>query len=258
LSRRLTTPGDYTVQSLVFSSDGHTLATAEDGGGTRVWLWDIADADHPKRIGRNLAASYDYTDYRLMFSPSDHVLAVSADGDAGDHIWLWDTTTPTSPKRLGSSLKGAIAAFAPRQHLLAAATIAGTVRLWDASNPSHLTPLASLSANGILFAAAFSPDGRTLAIGSEDGAIRLWDTTTPAHPKSLGDPLTGHSDSVKSLTFMPDHPNILATASNDGTVRLWDLDAEHAIQRICSVTRHFLTRKLWQRYVGTLPYQPPC
>ncbi|WP_438493959.1 nSTAND1 domain-containing NTPase [Streptomyces asiaticus] len=258
LPRRLTTPGNYSAQSLVFSSDGNTLATAEEGYGTRVWLWDIADTDRPQRIGRNLAASGDYTDYHLTFSPSGHILAVSAWSDAGERIWLWDTTTPTSPKRLGSSLKGTVAAFAPRQHLLAAATTGGTVRLWDTGNPSHLTPLASLSASGLLFAVAFSPDGRVLAIGSEDGTIRLWDTTTPAHPKSLGDPLTGHSASLNSLTFMPDHSNILATASIDGTVRLWDLDAEHAVQRICSVTRHVLTRKLWQRHVGTLPYRPPC
>jgi WD40 repeat protein len=60
------------------------------------------------------------------------------------------------------------------------------------------------------------------------------------------------------MAFMPDHPHVLATASFDGTVRLWDLDPEHATRRICSVTRHIITRKLWRQYVGTLPYRPPC
>ncbi|TJZ94484.1 WD40 repeat domain-containing protein, partial [Actinacidiphila oryziradicis] len=256
--RRLTTPEDYTVGSLAFSPDGRTLATAEDGSGTRVWLWDIAEPARPKRLRRTLAASYDYVYDHLLFSPSGHTLAVTASGDTGDRVWLWDTTTPVHPKHLANSLKGIIVAFAPRGHLLAAASISGTIQLWNVSAPAHPTRIgAPFTANGIL-AATFSADGHTLAIGSEDGTVRLWDTTTPAHPKMLGNPLTGHTNSITSMTFMPDHPNLLATGSTDGTVRLWDLDPEHATRRICSVTRHVLTRKLWRQYVGTLPYRPPC
>ncbi|MFF4733487.1 helix-turn-helix domain-containing protein [Streptomyces mirabilis] len=259
LGRRLTTPEDYTVGSLAFSPDGRTLATAEDGSGTRVWLWDISDAARPKRLRQDLAASYDYTDYHLLFSPSGHTLAISASGDTGDRVWLWDTTTPAHPKHLASPLKGIVAAFAPRGHLLAVASISGDIQLWNVSNLAHPTRIGSpFTTNGHLLAAAFSADGHTLAIGSGDGTVWLWDTAAPAHTKALGNPLTGHTDSITSMTSTPDHPNLLATGSVDGTVRLWDLDPEHAIRRICSVTGHVLTRKLWRQYVGTFPYRPPC
>ncbi|MCX5247919.1 hypothetical protein OG895_22355 [Streptomyces sp. NBC_00201] len=260
VGRNLTTPDDYTVGSVAFSPDGRTLATEEDGSGTRVWLWDISDAAHAERLPHNLAASYEYTDYRLLFSPTGHTLAITASGDTGERVWLWDTSIPANPKRRGSPLKGMVATFARRGHLLAIASTSGTIQLWNAGTPTHPTPVATpFTTNGIRLAtAAFSADGHTLAIGGEDGTVRLWDTTTPAHPRSLGNPLAGHTEGIASMTFTQSHPNLLATASFDGTVRLWDLDPEHAARRICSVTRHILTRALWRQYVGDLPYRPPC
>ncbi|GAA3798263.1 hypothetical protein GCM10022403_035130 [Streptomyces coacervatus] len=259
LGHSLTTPDDYTVGAMAFSPDGRTLATEEDGSGTRVWLWDISDASHPKRLPHDLAASDDYTDYHLAFSPTGHTLAVTASGDTGERAWLWNTSTPTAPKRLGRPLKGMVATFTRRGHLLATASTSGTIQLWNTSHPAHPTPLATFTTHGIrLTVAAFDADGHTLTIGSEDGAVRLWDTTTPAHPKPLGNPLAGHTDSITSLAITQGQPNLLATAGLDGTVRLWDFDPQHAARRICSITRHTLTRALWRQYVGGLPYRPPC
>ncbi|MEH1840884.1 MAG: hypothetical protein V7L20_19525 [Nostoc sp.] len=70
-------------------------------------------------------------------------------------------------------------------------------------------------------------DGEIIASGSTDKTIKLW--------KKDGTPittLTGHNDSVTSVSFSPDG-KIIASASKDDKVILWSLQLNDLLARGC-------------------------
>lgn len=71
---------------------------------------------------------------------------------------------------------------------------------------------------------AFSPDGSRIA-GSFDKTITLWDAETV---EQIGQPFSGHSDTVLSVVFSQDG-SIIASGSVDKTVRLWDAETGEEI-----------------------------
>lgn len=72
---------------------------------------------------------------------------------------------------------------------------------------------------GTISEIVYSPDGQRLAVASTVG-IWIYDVHT-TQPLNL---LTGHSDSVKSVSFSPDGSTIASGGRfDDSTVRLWDV-----------------------------------
>ena len=72
---------------------------------------------------------------------------------------------------------------------------------------------------------AFSPDGTRIVSGSADKTVRVWDADTG---QPIGQPLTGHTDAVRSVAFSPDGKRIVS-GSADKTVRVWDADTGQPI-----------------------------
>ncbi|HKR48451.1 MAG TPA: TIR domain-containing protein [Pseudonocardiaceae bacterium] len=73
-----------TVYSVVFSPDGHTLATGSDDGTVR--LWNVSDPAHPTPLGQPLTGHTNGV-LSVAFSPDGHTLAT---GSIDSTVRLWN------------------------------------------------------------------------------------------------------------------------------------------------------------------------
>ncbi|MFF8913908.1 AAA family ATPase [Streptomyces sp. NPDC015032] len=234
------------ILSLEFSPDGqvlavggHTSHNGDAGSGGFVDLWSLTSPSHPVLLGRLRSPAIQGWDAlssveSLAFSPDGRTLA------AGWHaglVSLWNVTRPDDVKPAKAPLNldcpdvfSHRVAFSPDGHTLAAACKddAGTISLWNTTDPAHPGRGRSLKAGHRVNSLAFSPDGRTLAAGSSDSKVHLWKVADPGHPAPLGKPLTGPAQPVMSVAFSPDG-HTLAAGSADHTIHLWNVTHPGAI-----------------------------
>ncbi|MGW5258219.1 nSTAND1 domain-containing NTPase [Streptomyces sp. NPDC004012] len=210
------------VYWLQFSPDGRTLASASRDRTVR--LWDIRDPLHLRALGGPLTGHRDYV-FSVSFSRDGRTLATAGQ----DHtVRLWDVSDPAHAKAVGHPLTGASAAvasaaFSPDGRTVAAPGHDHVIRLWNVTNRTRprlwLKPLRNPD---VVYAVAFRRDSQLMASVGNDRKVRLWDVSDPAHTKPLGEPLSGHSDTLLAVAFSPDG-RILATGGADHTIRLWDV-----------------------------------
>ncbi|MFH8799416.1 trypsin-like peptidase domain-containing protein [Streptomyces sp. NPDC017936] len=203
--RRLT-GHDQPLQSVAFSPDGRTLATASDDHSVR--LWNVATGKPGRTLSGHTAPVYS-----VAFSPDGRTLATGS----WDHTArLWNVATGEVQATLKKHTnKVHSVAFSPDGRTLATGSWDHTARLWDVAGGKALATLKEHT--GQVRSVAFSRDGRSLATGSADTTARIWDVPTGKSRITL----EGHSTWVNSVNFSPDGKT-LATASADGTALLWD------------------------------------
>ncbi|MGH3901030.1 MAG: hypothetical protein ACRDTA_22850 [Pseudonocardiaceae bacterium] len=189
-------------------------ATAQSERDTAVFNGVTAQADRLRSTDVSLAAQLDLTAYRMRPNNPDRYTALVTDANAA-------LSTPLT----GHTDTVNAVAFSLDGYTLATGSDDQTVRLWNATDPTHPTSLGPplTGHTDAVNAVAFTRDGRTLATGSADQTVRLWNVTDPAHPTPLGTPLTGHTSSVLSVVFSPDGHTLATGGGDDQTVRLWNL-----------------------------------
>ncbi|MFF4504734.1 AAA family ATPase [Streptomyces sp. NPDC001401] len=247
--------GTHTV---AFSPDGRTLATPYDD--RTIQLWNVADPSHAVKSGAPLTGHKGFINC-LVFSPDGHTLA---SGSADATIRFWNVTDPRRVTPLGAPLTGHggpvnALVYTPDGHTLASGSDDDTVRLWNVTDPLHATEAgAPLTGHTeAVMSLTLSQDGRTLASGGNDNTVRLWNVAAPSEATPIGQSMSPNAKTGNFLSFSP-KSHLLGVSSGADTVRLWNLDADVAIQHICSTTRGVLTPDKWHEYLPRLSYKPPC
>lgn len=197
---------DGGVQTVLFSPNGQTIATAGRDNTVKLWQTD----------GQPLLTLNGHRDvvWSVAFSPDGKTLA-SASRDRT--VRLWDLKGKELQVLQGHDSDVYSVAFSPNGQTLATASEDKTLRLWDRQGKllqtveGHRDRISSV---------AFSPDGQMLATASGDRTVKLWDLSG----KELRT-LEGHEGSVETVAFSPDGKEI-ATAGEDKVIKLWSLDGK--------------------------------
>lgn len=266
--------------SLIFSSDGRTIATTVNHSNVRVW--DLRTGEVKREV---VGAS------SIAFSPDGRMLAATSPAQPSEGILVWNLKSGQRQRRLSghknwvssvafssdgktiisgsedstvklwNSMTGKLkrtlpghsgsvtaVAFSPDGKLIASGSKDKTVKLWSAQKGAPVR-LPLMHKYGVA-CVAFSPDGLVLACGggqlSKMGELTLWNVETRQR-RSLRGILSRHTDMVASLAFSPDG-RMLASADWDMTVRIWDVSTRPVI---------FYDTKSWQQKIIVQGHEGP-
>ncbi|MEH1859123.1 MAG: serine/threonine-protein kinase [Nostoc sp.] len=266
--KRTLTGHSGSVNSVVISPDGNTLASGS--GDNTIKLWNLATGKQIRTLPSERYANRGHFNsvYSVAISPDGNTLA-SGSGD--NTIKLWNLVTgeqirtlsfrsPTLPGSTKGTKLGGFGyrvnsvAISPDGKTIASDSEDGTIKLWNLETGKEIHTFKGHF--GSVLSVAISPDGKTLASGSEDGTIKLWNLETgkeirtiTAHFNSVnsfaislaiirrpdeipvGIPGQSEVNKVNSVAFSPDGKT-LASGSNDKTIKLWNLATEKKIRTL--------------------------
>jgi serine/threonine protein kinase len=213
LTGTLTSFGVGPVTSLVFSADGKTLVSGDDGGSTHFWNLTT------RTLATTLTDPNSSAVNSVAVSPDGTILA-AGDGYVYGTSFLWNIATGkmiATLKDPGGNARVSTVAFSHNGALLATADQNGSTYLWSVPAGKLVGALKDPDQSPA-YVMALSPDGATMAVGGEN-TVLLWDFATRAFSSTITVP--GASEIV-SVAFSPNGVD-LAGADSDDNIYLWNL-----------------------------------
>ncbi|AET41229.1 snoRNA-binding rRNA-processing protein UTP15 Ecym_7403 [Eremothecium cymbalariae DBVPG len=115
------------------------------------------------------------------------------------------------------------ASFRQDGKLLVAGDATGLVSIYDSYNPRNQLVTFQASSHPTHVTKFHPMDSKSLTTANDDRVVRLWDISHAYQPILE---LTGASDYVRSICFLPGTPHMVVSGSYDGVIRLYDTRME--------------------------------
>jgi WD40 repeat protein/serine/threonine protein kinase len=193
-----------------FSPDGEQVAVLGGGEGM-VRVWDVGSGALLKRLSPNSGAQ------TMAFSDDGRTIVT---GSYDGNLQTWSVADETLEHSHKSIWRIGDLEFLKEKRVLAIATIAGDVLMYDVDDRREITKLKTHNLSiGVL---SRSADGKRLAVGSGDGALKLVRLDELKRPTVFW-----HDKEVRAVAFLPDGKRVVA-ADAEGTLKIWDLETDKA------------------------------
>jgi WD40 repeat protein/transcriptional regulator with XRE-family HTH domain len=184
----------------------------------RSTLLDASAAEMPTRILGPVGPT------SLAVGGDGHLLAVAASTTDQVRLYSLGRTRPVALAAFAAAappVETFTVALSPNGRLLAAGGTNGTVALFDLSDPSHPTRLATLRGfTSTVYDVTFGPGGRSLAAASNDGSVRQWDLSPLDRPSLAGVVRAPHASPLQAVGYSPDG-RLMAAVGASGTLLVW-------------------------------------
>ena len=194
------------IESLVFSPDGHTLASIDV---YNIVLWDLRSFDAIKILNHrsgNLGGA--------LFLDSETLILSFANGSVQSFAIpsLKRSIAPITLDGWSQCLE-----VSPDKEILAICTRTG-VSLYDIPGLNKLNSLQGQFPDNDIWSLAFSPNSKFLATGHANGNVLVWDLDWN---EILGNPIENQGSISSKISFSADNKTL--AIPNGELITLWDI-----------------------------------